>query len=112
MYHAALVLFNHLLCFESDNKYALLPALQQAVKQIDEVLANMDMVDQDTLKALLLCECRILYKNSAMCVWVEETFKQHFVETHNEVKKRTQHAAVKEAVNDVMQMVDTEGKKK
>jgi hypothetical protein len=37
------------------------------MKQIDEVLGDMDMVDQDTLKALLLCECRILYKNVSLC---------------------------------------------
>jgi hypothetical protein len=60
------------------------------------------MVEQDTLKALLLCECRIIYKNSAMVVWLEENFKQVFRETHVDVRKRTQHAAVKEAVGDVV----------
>lgn len=67
VYHAAMVLFNYVLCFESDNKKNLQPALEKAMKQIDEVLGDMDMVDQDTLKALLLCECRILYKNVSLC---------------------------------------------
>jgi hypothetical protein len=85
--------------------------LEVAMKSIDEVLGNINMVDLDTLKALMLCECRILYKNSTMCAWVEETFKLFFTETHNEVKKRTQHAIVKEAVNDVLCMVNVEDKK-
>ena len=46
--------------------------LEAAMKAIDEVLGNVNMVDLDTLKALLLCECRILYKNAAMCAWVED----------------------------------------
>lgn len=81
------------------------------MKAIDEVLGNVNMVDLDTLKALLLCECRILYKNAAMCAWVEDQFKLFFTETHNEVKKRTQHAAVKEATADVLLMVNVEDKK-
>ena len=81
------------------------------MKQIDEVLGDINMVDQDALKALLLCECRILFKNSAMCSWVEDHFKLFFTETHSEVKKRTQFPAVKESADDVLQMVDVEGKK-
>ena len=111
VYHAAMVMFNYMLCFESDNKKALQESLQKAMKQIDEVLGDMNMVDQDALKALMLCECRILYKNSGMCSWVEDHFRLFFTETHNEVKKRTQIPAVKEVANDVLQMVDTEGKK-
>lgn len=91
VYHAAMVLFNYVLCFESDNKKTLQPSLEKAMKQIDEVLGDINMVDQDTLKALLLCECRILYKNVSLCSWVEEHFKLFFTETHAEVKKRTQH---------------------
>jgi hypothetical protein len=89
VYHAALVLFNYILCYENDNKKPLQMVLEVAMKSIDEVLGNINMVDLDTLKALMLCECRILYKNSTMCAWVEEHFKLFFTETHNEVKKRT-----------------------
>lgn len=81
------------------------------MKAIDEVLGNIDMVDIDALKALLMCECRILFKNSSMCAWVEDHFKLFFTETHSEVKKRTQHQAVKDAVNDVLIMVDVDDKK-
>lgn len=86
-----MVLFNYILCFENDNKKTLQPSLEKAMKQIDEVLGDINMVDQDTLKALLLCECRILYKNVSLCSWIEEHFKLFFTETHAEVKKRTQH---------------------
>jgi hypothetical protein len=67
VYHASMVMFNYMLCFDSENKIALQPTLEKAMKQIDEVLGDKKMVDIDTLKALLLCECRILYKNGTMC---------------------------------------------
>ena len=89
VHHAALVLFNYVLCFEKDDKRELQPTLELAMKAIDEVLGNIDMVDIDALKALLMCECRILFKNSSMCAWVEDHFKLFFTETHSEVKKRT-----------------------
>jgi hypothetical protein len=89
-YHAALVLFNHMLCYENETK-PLQPALEKSMEQIEKALSSMDLVDQDTLKALLLCECRILYKNSGICTWVEDHYKAKFVETHAEVKMRTQH---------------------
>lgn len=83
------MLFNYVLCFESDNKKDLQPAFENCFKTIDEALGDINIVDQDTLKAMLLAECRILYKNSNMCSWVEDSFKLFFSETHNEVKKRT-----------------------
>ena len=106
------MLFNYVLCFESDNKKALQPTLENCFKTIDEALGDINIIDQDTLKALLLAECRILYKNSTMCSWVEDSFKLFFSETHSEVKKRTQHASVKEAIEDVLSMVNIEEKKK
>lgn len=83
VYHAAMVLFNYILCYDSDNKSKLQASLERAMKQIDEALSDANTVDQDTLKALMLCECRILYKNSGMCQWVEDHFKLFFTETHN-----------------------------
>lgn len=32
VYHAAMVLFNYILCFESDNKKSLQPSLEKAMK--------------------------------------------------------------------------------
>ena len=46
-----------------------------------------------------------------MCSWVEDHFKLFFTETHNEVKKRTNHQVVKDAVADVLSMVNVDDKK-
>ena len=53
------------------------------------------MIDKDTILALLLCECRILYKNQEMVTWVEEQFKLFFKETHTELSARTPHSELK-----------------
>lgn len=58
--HAAMCLFNHLLCLDK-NKNLLREDLEQALKAISEVLSIEELADQETLLALLLCECRILY---------------------------------------------------
>ena len=85
--------------------------MEVAFKQIDEALSSEYVKDEDTLVAALLCECRILYKNNEMVTWVEETFKLFFVETHNQLKEKTQSSKVKQAIADVMSMVDLEDKK-
>ena len=46
-----------------------------------------------------------------MVTWAEEQFKLFFVETHNGVKGRTQSQKVKQAVDDVMSMINLEDKK-
>ena len=38
--------------------------------------------------SLLMCECRILYRNQDMVNWVEEQFKLFFKETHAELSNR------------------------
>ena len=55
---------------------------------------------------LLLCECRILYKNQDMVTWVEEQFKLFFRETHAELESRTAIPEVKQAIQDLHSMVD------
>lgn len=107
VYHAAMVLFNYILCFDNDNKTHLQESLERAMKAIDQALGEVK--DQDTLKALLLCECRILYKNSSMVQWVEEQFKLFFFETHTDLGRRVS-GVVKEAVADVLTMVDVDDK--
>ena len=44
-------------------------------------------------------------------MWVEETFKLFFLETHEDLKKRVQAAPVKQAIEDVLSLVDLEMKK-
>ena len=66
------------------------------------------MIDKDTILALLLCECRILYKNQEMVTWVEEQFKLFFKETHTELSARTSHSELKQAIEDLFSMVTLE----
>lgn len=110
-----MALFNHLLCYEGDPKSLakLNPDLIQAMKAIDEFLSSKDSasVDQETLLAVLLCECRVLYRNHEVCGWVEESFKSFFVETHTELRKRSQIDSLKEAIDDVCSMVSIDSKK-
>jgi len=40
------------------------------LKAIDEVLSNTQLADKDTIVALLVCECRLLYKNHDIVTWV------------------------------------------
>ena len=66
--HAALVLFNYLLVFEKENKKAQEPMLQLAARGIE---AQLKKDDKDLIVTLLLCLCRILYKNHEMTSWVK-----------------------------------------
>ena len=79
--------------------------MEQALKSIDEALSNQALTDKDTLLSLLLCECRILYKNHEMVTWVEEQFKLFFKETHTELDGRTSFPEIKQALSDVISMV-------
>ena len=80
--HAAIVLFNYLLAFESESKKDILGLLGQAVTSINaQVLAKETMNDKDTLIAVLLCLCRLLYKNHDLTKWVETSFKETFKST-------------------------------
>lgn len=108
VYHAALVLFNFLMCFERDSKTKLQAVLEQSFKSIDEALSSEHLSDKDTLVALLLSECRILYKNHEMVTWVEEQFKLFFKETHSELSSRSGHPEVKQAIEDLFSMVTLE----
>ena len=80
--HAAIVLFNYLLAFESESKKLIQGLLGQAITAInDQVLANESMNDKDTLIAVLLCLCRLLYKNHDLTKWIETTYRETFKNT-------------------------------
>lgn len=82
---------------------------KDAMKAIDTCLNNKG-VEEETLKTLLLSECRILYRNHDMCQWVEDQFNMFFTETHTDLKVRTQDANTKDAIDDVTSMVEFEKK--
>ena len=64
------------------------------------------ITDKDTLLSLLVCECRILYRNQDMVTFVEEQFKMFFKETHAEIDGRVEFPDVKQAIEDVRSMVE------
>lgn len=106
--HASFVLFNFLLCFENSDKRSIQAQMEPAFKTLDEVINDATLTDVDTLNAILMCECRMLYNNNGMCVWLEDAFKLFFKETHDNLKARVSAAAVKESVDDVMSLVATD----
>jgi hypothetical protein len=104
--YAAQCLFNHLLCTETDRLPKYSADLIQAIRAIDEVLGDKQNQDIDCLSAVLLVECRIMYKNHDVCSFMEDTFKQYFLETHTDLKRR--HAAnqsLAETCDDALSMV-------
>lgn len=62
-------------------------------------------IDAEALKALLICECRIIYKNKAAWEYITKTIGLPFREGHQALKKRSADKDVKECVNDVLLMV-------
>lgn len=64
--------------------------LEGSFKAIDEVLSDSSVSSEnDILVALILCECRILFKSHEMVTWVEEQFKLFFKETHENLKQKS-----------------------
>jgi len=109
--HAGIVLFNYLLAFESESKKDIQTLLEQAITAInDQVLMNAEMTDKDTLIAVLLCFCRLLYKNHDLTKWIETTYKETFKATLLALAQRTQALPdeVKFAIKDVGSMVNLE----
>ena len=94
-YHSALVLFNYLLAFENKDMTEVQPVLQLALIGINyQVLAKPEITDKDTLVAVLLCMCRLLYKNHELCTFVEKEFKGPFKETMSGVEDRATNMPV------------------
>jgi len=85
--------------------------MQQGLKAINTSINDKELTDQETLLALVLCECRILLSNAEMCKWVEEEFRGEFQQSHQLLCKRVPHQNVREAVVDVLSMLDFEAKK-
>ena len=108
VFHAGLVLFNYLLCFEKEGKKHLQSVLEQAFTALNEVLwkANEE-ANKDMLIASLMCMCRLMYKNHEMTVWVEQSLKESFKSTISGLKERTaaQPVEVSQAIADVLSMV-------
>ena len=74
----------------------------------NEVLANPNMNDKDCLIAVLLCLCRLLFKNQDLTKWVETEFKATFKGTLAGLTERASALPdeVKFAIKDVQMMVN------
>ena len=105
---AAIVLFNYLLAFEKESKKNVQGLLELAFTAINnQVLMNAAIVDKDTLIAVLLCMCRLLFKNHDLTKWVETSFKETFKVTLLSLAERASALPdeVKFAIKDVGSMV-------
>lgn len=72
---ASMVLFNHLLCYQSPDRSNIESALNTAIESISHRLRDEDIANEkDTLVAMILCECRILYREVNACIWVQDKF--------------------------------------
>ena len=69
--HAALVLFNFLLVTENESKTIYKEELKTSVRTIDGIL-KVNNTEKDMIVTILLCMCRLLFKNHDITSWVEE----------------------------------------
>lgn len=104
VFTAAVLLFNHVLCFKRD-KAVINKDLIEAVLKINAVIVSPELSDAEALQALLLSECRILYNNRQLCEYTVDKIESEFRKNHFVLKNKTQHAKVKECVDDVLSLV-------
>lgn len=102
--NAAILLFNHLLCFKRE-KQLLHALLERALFKIQEVLLDPATTDVEAVCALLMCECRILYLNKYLCELITAKNEAAFKEAHTKLELRVKNAKVREAIDDVFLML-------
>lgn len=81
VFTAAVVLFNHLLCFKRD-KNLLKNVMQDALSKIVETISNVSLNDIEAIMGLLLCECRIMFLNRPICEYVLCNIDSKFKDAH------------------------------
>ncbi len=104
VFTAAILLINHILCFKLD-KSLLNELFEKALVTISEKLADKKLVDPEALSGLLLCECRIVYKNKHAVEFIKNKLEPQFRKNHQNLKTRISAQVVKEAVNDLLLMI-------
>jgi hypothetical protein len=73
--------------------------------KIIEVLGDDTLVEPTAVLALLLCECRSLYKNTKLCEFITEKNEEIFKKNHQKLELRVKNQKVKEAIDDVFMML-------
>ena len=86
VFTAAVVIFNHVLCFKRD-KSLILEALKAAILKISQIITDPLLTDNEALLGLLLCECRIFYMNKFTSEFAKEKVAG-FRENHQKLKTR------------------------
>jgi hypothetical protein len=90
VFTAAVVLFNHVLCYKRE-KDLLYKDLENAMVEIIKVIADENLVDPTACLGLLLCECRILYLNKKMCEFITEKKEDSFKKNHQKLELRVKN---------------------
>ena len=104
VFTAAVVLFNHVLCFKRE-KDLLYGDLEKTMMEIVRIIADDTLMEPTAVLGLLLCECRILYMNKKMCEFITEKKEDIFKKNHQILELRVKNQKVKEAIDDVFQML-------
>lgn len=104
VFTAAIVLFNHLLCYKRD-KSIIFPDLERSILKINEILSDPNLLDFEAVIGLLLCECRMLYQNKKLCETITEKHEAEFKKNHQILELRVKNQKVREGIDDVFMML-------
>ena len=113
--YGATLLFNMLVCYDnnkatntSSKEEELEPVMKEALKEIIEIIGEKRMQpclgtgeNEGVLYALLMCECRLLFENDALCSWVEKKYARQFSSVHDELKDLCSEKRTLDAIEDV-----------
>lgn len=72
---------------------------------MSDACTDKGLNDNDAVTALILAETRMLYKNDRLTKLVQQELKDKFVGVHESLRKRTANNNIKEAIDDLLQLV-------
>jgi hypothetical protein len=104
VYHAAVLAFNHILCFKRDLKVLspnLMILIEQIIDILDKAYKTSGLSDDEAITALVLCEIRMLYKNKDLSLKVLSSQETNIVKVHSDLKSRATNNSVKETIDDL-----------
>ena len=78
---AAILMFNHVLCFKRD-KSLLNAEIEKALTKISERISDASFIDPEGLSGLLVCECRLLYQNKHGVEFVKNKLEPSYRKNH------------------------------
>ena len=81
VYHAAVLLFNHVLCWKRDMSLLKVP-LERAIDKICTYIGEPENKDLEALLSLVICECRIVYNNKDIYEYITQKYESAFKKAH------------------------------